>query len=95
MNERICASALYYYDSENITESSLAFRQRVDDDEFEMKAYEQVNDGLPARKHAALDIPPTRIKRSPRTTRGIFYAFFRTMALSQPQYHALTGVYIG
>lgn len=41
LNERICASALYYYDSENITESFLAFRHRVDDD-IETKAYEQV-----------------------------------------------------
>lgn len=29
-NERICASAIYYYDSENITESNVAFRQRAD-----------------------------------------------------------------
>ncbi|CAG7921996.1 unnamed protein product [Penicillium olsonii] len=28
LNERICASAIYYYDCENITESKLAFRQR-------------------------------------------------------------------
>ena len=41
LNERICASALYYYDSENITESSLAFRHRVDG-ELEMKSYDQV-----------------------------------------------------
>lgn len=29
MNERICATALYYLDSENITESSLSFRMRT------------------------------------------------------------------
>ncbi|PYH88705.1 hypothetical protein BO71DRAFT_364855 [Aspergillus ellipticus CBS 707.79] len=29
LNERICATALYYYDSQNITESRLAFRQRA------------------------------------------------------------------
>lgn len=28
MNEHICATALYYYDNENITESHLAFRQK-------------------------------------------------------------------
>ncbi|EKV12216.1 hypothetical protein PDIG_45410 [Penicillium digitatum PHI26] len=28
LNERICATAIYYYDSENITDNSLAFRQR-------------------------------------------------------------------
>ncbi|KAJ5937909.1 hypothetical protein N7454_004251 [Penicillium verhagenii] len=29
LNEHICATAIYYYDSENITESTLAFRQRT------------------------------------------------------------------
>ncbi|KAJ5318946.1 Protein of unknown function DUF4246 [Penicillium brevicompactum] len=28
LNERICATAIYYYDCENITENTLAFRQR-------------------------------------------------------------------
>ncbi|KAH8427366.1 DUF4246 domain-containing protein [Aspergillus melleus] len=31
-NEHICATALYYYDSENITESHLSFRQRAEGD---------------------------------------------------------------
>lgn len=39
-NERICATAIYYYDSENITESTLAFRQRSED-YFEDVMYEQ------------------------------------------------------
>jgi hypothetical protein len=30
MNEHICASALYYYDEENISLSYLAFREPVD-----------------------------------------------------------------
>ncbi|KAJ5752939.1 hypothetical protein N7520_009856 [Penicillium odoratum] len=30
LNERICATAIYYYDSENITESTLSFRQRIE-----------------------------------------------------------------
>ena len=30
MNEHICASAMYYYDCENITESRLAFRGAMD-----------------------------------------------------------------
>ena len=41
MNERICASALYYYDSDNVTESLLAFRHLVDN-ELEVLPYEQV-----------------------------------------------------
>ena len=44
MNERICASALLYYDSENVTESFLAFRQSAEgDQQLEMKAYDQVS----------------------------------------------------
>ncbi|PYH42267.1 DUF4246 domain-containing protein [Aspergillus saccharolyticus JOP 1030-1] len=38
LNERICATAIYYYDSENITESRLAFRHRaqsIDDVRYE------------------------------------------------------------
>ncbi|KAF7185222.1 hypothetical protein HII31_13497 [Pseudocercospora fuligena] len=35
LNEHICASALYYYDSDNITDSYLAFREGVDRDEIE------------------------------------------------------------
>ncbi|KAK2462935.1 hypothetical protein APHAL10511_005133 [Amanita phalloides] len=41
MNEHICASAIYYYDSENITTSSLAFRQQSEDDKSEDIGYEQ------------------------------------------------------
>ncbi|KAK2764408.1 hypothetical protein FQN54_009102 [Arachnomyces sp. PD_36] len=40
MNEHICATALYYYDSENITESRLAFRQQVDSHAYDIN-YEQ------------------------------------------------------
>lgn len=38
-NEHVIASALYYYDSENITDSYLAFREGVDRDE--LQEYEQ------------------------------------------------------
>ncbi|OOQ82767.1 hypothetical protein PEBR_37508 [Penicillium brasilianum] len=40
LNERIAASAIYYYDSENITPSSLAFRHRGMDDMMDI-SYEQ------------------------------------------------------
>lgn len=40
-NEHICATALYYYDSANITESRLAFRQLSDSDEAIEISYEQ------------------------------------------------------
>lgn len=39
-NEQICASAIYYYDSANITESTLAFRHRALDDFWDF-GYEQ------------------------------------------------------
>lgn len=42
LNERICATALYYYDSKNIADNSLAFRHRTDDEDFEMKTHGQV-----------------------------------------------------
>ena len=43
LNERICATALYYYDSQNIVDSFLAFRHRIDgDEEFEMRTHGQV-----------------------------------------------------
>lgn len=35
-NESICASAIYYYHQDNITDSSLAFRQSLDTDEILM-----------------------------------------------------------
>lgn len=41
LNEHICASALYYYDQENVEESGLAFRQSLDPDEMSMRC-EQV-----------------------------------------------------
>ncbi|KAI9372374.1 hypothetical protein BJX61DRAFT_534034 [Aspergillus egyptiacus] len=42
LNERICATAIYYYDSQNITESRLAFRQRIDTGAIEEDvSYEQ------------------------------------------------------
>ncbi|KAL2849752.1 hypothetical protein BJX68DRAFT_275968 [Aspergillus pseudodeflectus] len=41
LNERICATAIYYYDSENVTSSSLAFRHRASTDFFDDVEYEQ------------------------------------------------------
>ncbi|EGC40894.1 conserved hypothetical protein [Histoplasma capsulatum var. duboisii H88] len=40
-NEHICATALYYYDSDNITESRLAFRQLCDVEDVQEIPYEQ------------------------------------------------------
>jgi hypothetical protein len=58
LNEGICASAIYYYDQDNITDSHLAFRQQIYDEEVLMipeqsnfaslEAYMGINDGEPA-----------------------------------------------
>ena len=37
LNEHICATALYYYDQENITDSYLSFRQSIDAEVMTMK----------------------------------------------------------
>lgn len=44
LNERICATTLYYYDSKNVADNSLVFRHRTDEDEFELKSHDQVLD---------------------------------------------------
>ncbi|KAL4921706.1 hypothetical protein BDW62DRAFT_219052 [Aspergillus aurantiobrunneus] len=41
LNEHICATAIYYYDNENITDNSLAFRQRTNPEEMGEMGYEQ------------------------------------------------------
>lgn len=47
LNEHICATALYYYDNENIMPSQLAFRQQSDTDEASEMNYPQgVHDWL-------------------------------------------------
>ena len=75
LNERICATALYYYDSQNIADSYLAFRHRTDDDEFEMKTHGQVFVPLPPRGsdlgflHSILVLPTELLSlTSPRMT---------------------------
>lgn len=42
LNEQICATALYYYDSDNVEDNTLAFRHRTYEEEFELKAHGQV-----------------------------------------------------
>lgn len=47
LNEHICATALHYYDNENITESHLAFRSKVSVEEITQRDYAQDdNDGV-------------------------------------------------
>ncbi|GME31037.1 hypothetical protein GTA08_BOTSDO13229 [Neofusicoccum parvum] len=44
LNEWICATAIYYYDCDNITDSYLGFRQNADTEDLTMKAEWQRND---------------------------------------------------
>ncbi|KAF5859558.1 hypothetical protein ETB97_002733 [Aspergillus alliaceus] len=37
MNEHICATGIYYYSNENITQSSISFRQRAEFDNFRVR----------------------------------------------------------
>ncbi|TEA18032.1 hypothetical protein C8034_v011241 [Colletotrichum sidae] len=44
LNEHICATALYYYDNDNITESRLAFRTTADKEDLMMELQYEQND---------------------------------------------------
>ncbi|GLB35530.1 putative protein of unknown function (DUF4246) [Lyophyllum shimeji] len=46
LNEHICASAIYYYDNENITTSRLAFRQQSDPEAREIRYRQGQHDWL-------------------------------------------------
>ncbi|KAG6848056.1 hypothetical protein H0H93_003797, partial [Arthromyces matolae] len=48
LNEHICASAIYYYDSENITTSRLAFRQLCESMDIHIDYPQGQHDWLPA-----------------------------------------------
>ncbi|TFK31619.1 hypothetical protein BDQ12DRAFT_693870 [Crucibulum laeve] len=48
LNEHICSTALYYYDNENITPTTLAFRQQSDPDTTHISYPEDVHDWLDA-----------------------------------------------
>ncbi|SPO03682.1 uncharacterized protein DNG_06365 [Cephalotrichum gorgonifer] len=55
LNEQICASAIYYFDQENITDSHLAFRQSLDSHELlmlpEQDQYESLATFLGIEQH--------------------------------------------
>ncbi|KAI1418445.1 hypothetical protein F5Y13DRAFT_149182 [Hypoxylon sp. FL1857] len=54
LNDHIVATALYYYDAENISESRLAFKQAVDADEMRMQPPQHEWESL-ARWHGITD----------------------------------------
>jgi len=53
--ETICASAIYYFDDENITDSHLAFRQPLG--VFQTRTYREATGDYPLKKHLGLDCP--------------------------------------
>lgn len=56
-NEHICATALYYYDSDNITESHLDFRTTANSEELSMEFSHEQSDYLGIRR--VLDLDPS------------------------------------
>ncbi|KAK7752891.1 hypothetical protein SLS62_005234 [Diatrype stigma] len=60
LNEHICATALYYYDQENITDNSLSFRQSISSWDLMMKAEQ---DGEPGTLIQVLGSVATRAGR--------------------------------
>ncbi|KAG9020178.1 hypothetical protein FRB95_004959 [Tulasnella sp. JGI-2019a] len=72
-NENIIASGIYYYDSENITESTLAFRTAIN---FVMEPYEQ-SDSIGARRVWGLDhtCDSNQVIGGVKTTQGRCIAF--------------------
>ncbi|KAG9012310.1 hypothetical protein FRB90_006720 [Tulasnella sp. 427] len=71
VNERIIASGIYYYDSENITESRLAFRTSVGSSNI---FYEQ-GDGLGLMGTYGLDSEANQLLGAVKTTEGRCIAF--------------------
>jgi hypothetical protein len=68
LNEHICATALYYYDEENITASHLAFRQAIDCEELVMKPA-QVCAVFFSAKNMDKHLGPLKVTRALRVTR--------------------------
>ncbi|KAF7555998.1 hypothetical protein G7Z17_g1732 [Cylindrodendrum hubeiense] len=54
-NEHICATALYYYDSDNITDSHLAFRTEADGDDLTAELNHDQGDFEPIERIFALE----------------------------------------
>lgn len=77
LNEHICATALYYYDSENITDSHLAFRSRVDSEGTAADIpYEQSDsDGIDQVYNVLNDEPTIQVRGRVLTCEGRLLAF--------------------
>ncbi|KAH8170705.1 WD40 repeat 2 [Sarocladium implicatum] len=58
MNEHICATALYYYDSDNITDSRLDFRTRANREELHMNIDYEQSDDYSIQRTFAMDLNP-------------------------------------
>ncbi|KAF5383139.1 hypothetical protein D9615_005036 [Tricholomella constricta] len=70
MNEHICASAIYYYDSHNITPSHLAFRQQSVTDTMDVSYEQYHHDWLPAVFGCESDAPGIQVVGAVETREG-------------------------
>lgn len=75
LSERICATALYYYDEENITPSRLAFRQGIDEEEAIMYPMQNAYSSLESYLGVQQDGPAIQDLGSVLTRPGRLLAF--------------------
>lgn len=75
LNERICATVLYYYDEDNITDSTLAFRHALDGDHLTMLPEQNEYESLEAWLGIENDGPMVQELGSVLTRQGRMLAF--------------------
>lgn len=100
MNERIVSSAIYYWDSENITESRLSFRAALDDPRYEQNDDNGVRDVYGLENEDALN----QMLGSTSTPAGRCLAFpnilqhrvgsFRLMDPTRPGYRKILAFFL-
>lgn len=75
LNEGICASAIYYFDQDNITESRLAFRQAVDAEEMTMVPEQNLHEAYERHMGVEQHGPPIQELGKALTREGRLLAF--------------------
>ncbi|KAG6913482.1 hypothetical protein DXG01_006524 [Tephrocybe rancida] len=105
LNEHICASAIYYYDSKNITTSRLAFRQQSQTDEPTLVRYLQnhhdwiepvygcSNDGPAVQVVGAVDTPEGRLLTWPNVLQHQVQPF-ELVDHSQPGHRKIVALFL-
>ncbi|KAF2143968.1 uncharacterized protein K452DRAFT_267025 [Aplosporella prunicola CBS 121167] len=75
LNEHICATALYYYDCENVTDSYLSFRQKIDTSDEDGLAEQNDYEGVEIMFDIKQDEPGIQDVGSIKTQEGRMLAF--------------------